>query len=316
LLDFTLLGSGGSMPSLKRHFSAALINFQGRKILIDCGEGTQVAMRKLHTGFKSIDLICFTHFHGDHIFGLPGLLSTISKSGRKEPITIIGPHGLNKVINGFLATMSRLPFELQLIEEPRDELYLTIENQLLTISPSRQARNKKIILTNMELDHSLPCLGYSFYIVRRPEFNLEKAMKLGIAKEHWSRLQKGEDVYIGDKLISPGEVLGKERKGIKLSYILDTRPIEGITDFVKGSDLFVCEGTYGSDDDLDKAISNKHMTFREAAELAYKAEVKKLLITHFSPAMEEPGIYAENATDIFKNTIIGYDGFRKKLSYD
>ena len=316
LLDFILLGSGGSMPSLGRHLSSAIINYQGRKVLIDCGEGNQIAMRKVHSGFKTVDIICITHFHGDHIFGLPGLLSTMGKSGRIKPVTIIGPTGLKKIIEGFLMTMSKTPYDIKLIEDPKVRLKLGIANGILQVNAKDNCPDTNMILSTIELEHSVPCLGYDFYILRKPKFNVEKAVKLGIPKEKWSRLQNGEEIYYNNVIYTPDMILGKARKGIKISYIVDTRPMEIIPDFIAESDLFICEGTYGDEGDLKKAIDNKHMIFKEAAQLAVAGRVKQLLITHFSPSIADPDIYKQNAISIFKNTVIGYDGYRKTLSFE
>lgn len=301
LINLTLLGSGGGMPMPHRFLSSMMINYKGRKILIDCGEGTQVAMREFNTGFKSIDIICITHYHGDHIFGLPGLLSTIGNSDRTDPITIIGPVGLKDMMKGLMVAIPYLPYEITLIEDPKGDLDFLIGNG--------------IRISTLDLDHSSPCLGYSFYIPRKPKFYPEKAIEYNIPKEFWVDLQKGKNILYNNQIYEPKMVLGKERKGIKFSYITDTRPIDEIISFVSDSHLFICEGTYGQNEDQEKAIKNKHMTFKEAAELAYKSKVDELLLTHFSPAMEEPSLYKMNAETIFTNTVIGYDGYNTRLSY-
>lgn len=315
MINITLLGSGGGMPIPTRYLSSVIINYRGRNILIDCGEGTQVAMREFHSGFKSIDIICLTHYHGDHIFGLPGLLSSIGNSDRKEPITIIGPIGLKKIIAGLLVPVSYLPYELELIEAPKEDLGLNIDSVILRVKEKDDSNKDEIVVFTLNLDHSSPCLGYGFYVSRNPKFNLEKAKKLEIPKEFWSRLQNNEEAQYKGKVYYPHMVLGEERRGIKLSYITDTRPTDEIVDFIYGSDLFICEGTYGDDEDIEKAIKNKHMTFNEAAELALKGQVQELLLTHFSKAMAEPEIYKKNAIRTFENTILAYDGYNRMLSY-
>lgn len=299
MVDISLLGCGGGMPVPNRFLSATLINYKGRKILIDSGEGTQVSMKILGTGFKSIDIICITHGHGDHIVGLPGLLATIGNSGRVDPLTIIGPVGIEEIIKGLRVIVPYLPYEIKIIENPRDTITL-IEN---------------ISISTLELDHSAPCLGYSFYIKRKPRFDLEAAMTNNVPKILWNKLQKGENIIHEGREYEPNMVLGKERRGIKFSLITDTRPMDEITDFIKESDLFICEGTYGEDRDIEKAIKNKHMTFSEAAELARKGKVKELLLTHFSPAMNNPQEFIENARRIFKNTILGEDRITKTLAF-
>nr|WP_313757670.1 ribonuclease Z [Tissierella sp.] len=316
MFSIVLLGTGGGMPMPNRFLSSMIISYKGRKILIDCGEGTQVSMRSLKTGFKQIDIICITHVHGDHIFGLPGLLSTIGNSSRTEPITIIGPEGIGDIVNGLISSISYLPYTINIIENPKNSLSIQILDNGMSIKDDTEKHsNSDIILSALELEHSSPCLGYNFYIRRKPKFYPEKAELYQVPKKIWKRLQNGEVIIHDNKTYTPYMVLGEERKGIKLSYITDTRPIDKILNFINESNLFVCEGTYGDNEDLDKAIKNKHMIFSEAAELAYKGNVEELLLTHFSPAMDEPQLYKLNAMNIFSNTIIGYDGFAKELNF-
>jgi len=299
LVDLSLLGCGGGMPMPNRFLSSTIINYKGRKILIDCGEGTQVSMRIIGSGFKSIDLICITHGHGDHIVGLPGLLSTIGNSGRTEPITIIGPEGIGNIINGLRVIAPYLPYDINIIENPKTPLNIMEE----------------VVVSTLELEHSSPCLGYSFYFKRKPKFDVNMAMANNVPKILWNRLQKGEIISHEGIIYEPSMVLGNERIGIKVSLITDTRPIDSIPEFIKNSDLFICEGTYGDDKDKDKAIKNKHMTFKEAAQLAKEGKVQELLLTHFSPAVIEPELFKENATSIFENTIIGSDRLVKSLAF-
>ena len=319
MIDISLLGSGGGIPLANRFLSSLIINYKGRKILLDCGEGTQVAMRKAHSGFKTIDIICISHIHGDHIFGLPGLLATIANSDRKEDITIIGPKGINKTIKAIKTLVSYLPFDLNTIEISKGDLTFVISDKTLVLKEEDDKYNdlkKDLEISTIELDHSSPCIGYSFYIPRKPKFDQKKALSNNVPRDHWASLQMGEVLLYEDKLYEPYMVLGEVRRGIKLTYITDTRPIGTIVEFIDGSDLFICEGTYGDNDDLDKAIANKHMTFSEAAMLAKEGDVKKLLLTHFSSAMDKPHMYEMNAKDIFADTIIGYDGFFMSLSFD
>jgi len=303
MIDLALLGCGGGMPIPERYLSSLLINYVGKKILIDCGEGTQVSMKLLGWGFKTIDIICITHGHGDHIVGLPGLLSTIGNSGRTDPLTIIGPEGIDNIINGLRVIFPYLPYELNIIENPKTSI--TIGN----------AREGEIILSTLNLDHSSPCLGYSFYIKRKPKFDVEKATSNNVPRHLWNRLQKNEVILQDNITYYPSMVLGNDRKGIKISYITDTRPVKDINFFIKDSDILFCEGTYGNEEDIEKAIKNKHMTFREAAEIADNGEVNELVLTHFSPAMLNPSIYLENATNIFSNTILGEDRLIKTINF-
>ncbi|GKU23789.1 ribonuclease Z [Clostridium folliculivorans] len=323
MLDVAFLGCGGTMPMPERFLASMLLKYNGRKILVDCGEGTQVSMRRLGWGFKSIDIICITHFHGDHILGLPGLLATISNSGREEPIYIIGPEGLYEVMNGLKVVIPYLAFEIFIIENPKGSILVDFEkdkavlfeNYINTLAEGKQELKAQLEISTSELDHSSPCIGYSFYIRRSPKFAVEKAIKNQVPKVLWSKLQKNEVQDFEGKTYTPSMVLAEERKGLKISYITDTRPIESIREFVEGSDLLVCEGTYGADEDIEKAMKNKHMTFRESATIAKEANVDELIITHYSPAMMNPGEYIENAANVFKNTSLAYDGAVKTINF-
>ena len=312
MIDIALLGTGGGMPMPNRYLSASLINYRGRKILIDCGEGTQVSMRILGWGFKSIDIICITHGHGDHIVGLPGLLATIGNSGRTEPLTIVGPEGIEDIVNGLRVIAKYLPYEVNIIENPK-EVKLKVNKDNMVVAEDNNISD--IIINTMEVDHSATCLAYSFSIKRQAKFNIEKAKENNVPKNLWNLLQKGETLEVDGKVYTTDMVLGDHRKGIKLSYVTDTRPMEDIKEFIKDSDLFICEGTYGDDGDINKAIKNKHMTFREAATLAREGKVKELLLTHFSPAMIEPESFVNNAKSEFNNSTIGYDRLVKELNF-
>lgn len=317
MVDVCLLGCGGSMPTPYRSLSASLISFKGRKILVDCGEGTQVSMKQVGWGFKSIDIICITHSHGDHTIGLPGLLSTIGNAGRTEPITIIGPEGISEIVNGLRVVAEYLPYEIKIIESPK-VLNISLYNEGMIIEESTEKiRNMgQIQVKTLELEHSASCLGYSFYFKRGKKFNVEKAIANKVPKVLWSRLQREENVLFEEKEYRSELVLGEERKGIKISIVTDTRPMDEIPQFIFESDLFICEGTYGDDRDEEKAVKYKHMTFRESAALAKAGEVKQLLLTHFSPAMMEPAMFLKNAEEVFGNVVIGEDRMILNLNFE
>lgn len=305
MLEVTLLGCGGGMPLPTRYLSATLLQYKGRKILIDCGEGTQVSMREINSGFKSIDIICITHIHGDHIIGLPGMLGTIGNSGRQQPLYIIGPEGIKEAVAAARVIAKYLPYEVIVIENPRTFIE-GLTDQL----------KGQVIIETLEVEHSSPCLAYKIYIKRQPKFDVEKAINNQVPRLLWNRLQRGEGVIEYEGVTYVKEmVLGEQRKGIQVTLVTDTRPIDEIIPFIKKSDLFICEGTYGSLIDVDKAIQNKHMTFEEAATLAKMGGVNQLLLTHFGAAMTQPVDYKENATSIFEQTIIGEDHYSIQLNF-
>lgn len=304
MINLVLLGCGGNIPMPNRNLSSLFINYKGKKILIDCGEGTQVSMRMKNCGFKDIDLILITHLHGDHIIGLIGLLSTMGNSGKTEDLTIVGPKGIVEAINAIKVLIEYLPYKLIIIENPNKSF--TLKDHFVF---------KDLEISTLELDHSTECLGYSLYFKRSPKFNIEKAKSNNVPKHLWNSLQKSNSIFYNGKMYTSNMIFGDNRKGIKISFITDTRFLLTIPDFIKDSDLFVCEGMYGDDMDISKAVKNKHMTFTEAASLASLGNVKKLLLTHFSPSLENPNKYLENATRIFPNTLIGEDRLSLSLNY-
>nr|WP_295777208.1 ribonuclease Z [uncultured Intestinibacter sp.] len=303
MIDLTLLGCGGNVPMPNRFLSSLFINYKGSKILIDCGEGTQVAMKKYNCGFKNIDLILITHLHGDHIIGLIGLLQTMGNSGKTDDLTIVGPIGIIDAMKAIKVLVEYLPYKVNIIENPKQTF--SLEHDIL----------KDIDISTINLDHSTECIGYSLYFKRKPKFDREKAILNQVPQNLWKKLQENSSAIYKDKTYYADMVLGENRRGIKLSFITDTRPTFEIPEFIYESDLFICEGMYGDDLDISKAVKNKHMTFRESASLANAGNVDKLLLTHFSPSIENPKDFIQNATNLFEDTIIGEDGLTLKLSY-
>ncbi len=302
MLDVALLGTGGMMPMPGRYLSALLCRFNGRFILIDCGEGTQVSMKMLGWGFKNVDVICFTHFHGDHISGLPGLLLTIGNAGRTEPLHLVGPVGLEYVVKCLCVIAPELPFELVFTElEPEKNMSVTVAGIDICAYPMR---------------HRIPCLGYTLEVHRKGRFDLKRASALPIPKTWWGRLQRGATLEQDGRVYTEADVLGVPRKGLKVAFCTDSRPVEGLADFVRGADLFICEGLYGDESLAEKAKKHRHMTFSEAAKIAKDGEVGQLWLTHFSPALLDPPAFLKSATDIFANTRTGYDRMHTQLLFE
>lgn len=300
MIDVALLGTGGMMPMPERFLSSMLLRINGRLIMTDCGEGTQVTLKMLGWGFKAIDTICFTHFHADHISGLPGMLLTIGNAGRTEPLKLVGPVGLKRVVEGLRLIFPELPFSLE---------YIEIDNT------SKVYDFGDFELKANEADHKVKCLSYRFNVRRKGKFSVEKAKALDLPVHLWSRLQKGEEIEHNGRIYTSDMVLGDERKGLSVSFCTDTRPVDTLIDFVKDSDLFVCEGMYGEDEKRSKAIEYKHMLFSEAAKIAKRGNVGELWLTHLSPSMSEPELFLENASKVFENTKVGYDRMSARLSF-
>ena len=301
MLEVCLLGTGGMMPLPKRWLTAMMARYNGSSLLIDCGEGTQIAIKEKGWSPKPIDVICFTHFHGDHISGLPGLLLSMGNAERKEPLVLIGPKGLERVVRSLCVIAPELPFEIRFIE-------LTEPYQVIGIHGYR--------LEAFKVKHNITCYGYNMVIDRIGKFNVEKAMELMIPKQHWNSLQKGNTVEINGTYYTPDMVLGEKRKGLKITYCTDTRPTQSIVEHAKEADLFICEGMYGEKDKLKKAKEYKHMTFYEAAELAKEAGPKQMWLTHYSPSLIGPEQYMEEVREIFPKAYAGKDGMSIELMFD
>lgn len=300
MLDVCLLGCGGMMPLPYRWLTSLMTRFNGSQLLIDCGEGTQIALKEKGWSFKPIDVICFTHYHGDHISGLPGLLLTMGNADRQEPLTLIGPKGLERVVNSLRVIAPELPFEIKFIE-------ITEPEQTFEMNGYR--------LKAFRVKHNVVCYGYTIEIDRAGKFDVNRAMEQEIPKEYWKHLQRGESLELDGRTLTPDMVLGPPRKGIKLTYCTDTRPVDSIRENAKDSDLFICEGMYGEKEKASKAVEYKHMTFYEAANLAKEAGVKEMWLTHYSPSLTYPEMYMDEVRKIFPNAIAGKDRMSVELDF-
>jgi ribonuclease Z len=291
MLDICLLGTGGMLPLPERYLTAMLARYNGRKLLIDCGEGTQVTMKLLGWGYKTLDIICFTHYHGDHVTGLPGLLLTLGNAGRTEVLTIVGPPGLKRVVEGLTIVCRDISFPLELIELPFEKGNLTIGEFDISVLP---------------VAHKVPCFAYTIQNKRNPKFDVEKAKENEVPQKYWKKLQNGETVQ-EERVYTPDMVQGEERKGIKVAYCTDCRPNNELPLFIEEADLFICEAMYIEDCYLEQVKKYKHMLGTEAARLAQLGRVKKLWLTHFSPAIPTSRIDISEAKAIFDEVEAGED---------
>ncbi len=301
MLDVSLLGTGGMMPLPYRFLTSMMARCEGSSILIDCGEGTQVALRKKGWSPKPIDIICFTHYHADHISGLPGLLLTMGNAERTEPVVMAGPKGLQRVVDSLRCIAPELPFPIHFLEFGENREHFSV-------GPYQ--------IDAFRVNHNVPCYGYAISIPRAGRFDLQRAKDQDIPMKYWSRLQKGETVKENGLTYTPDMVLGPARKGLKVVYCTDTRPVPVIAEYAAGADLFICEGMYGEEDRESKAREYKHMTMYEAARLADKAKPDQLWLTHYSPSLNRPEDYLEKARKIFPRTKAARDGWSLDLNFE
>ena len=277
MLDICLLGTGGMMPLPYRWLTSMMARCAGSNLLIDCGEGTQIALKEKGWSPKPIDVICFTHYHADHISGLPGLLLTMGNAERTEPLTLIGPKGLE-------------------------------QEESLQIGP--------YMIDAYRVNHKVICYGYSIRIPRKGRFDVDRAREQMIPQKFWSRLQKGEIIEEDGRTFTPDMVLGADRRGLKVTYCTDTRPVPVIAQYAKDADLFICEGMYGEKEKAAKAREYKHMTFYEAANLAKEAQPAQMWLTHYSPSLTRPEEYMEEVKQIFPRAKAARDGWTVELEFD
>ncbi len=294
MLDFCTLGTGGTLPIPDRALSSLYVRVNGRGLLIDCGEGTQVGIRRLGWGFRCLDGLLLTHYHGDHCTGLAGLLLSLEKAGRDEPFHIWGPKGLKRITEGLCIIVPPLGFPVVLHELPPAGEDIEIIGLKIHAFP---------------VDHGgIPCYGFRITLPRGPVFDPEKAKALNVPMREWKKLQDGGTVRFGLKTIRPEDVTGAERKGITLVFCTDTRPCETLEKFARDADLLILEGMYGTEEKRPQALKNHHMMFTEAAEIARRTQPGALLLTHFSTSVENPEEYLAETRAVFANTWTAHDG--------
>jgi ribonuclease Z len=300
MIELILLGTSGTVPLPDRPLSSLLARVGPELILFDCGEGTQVSMRRAGWGFKGLSAICVSHLHADHIAGLPGLLLSVANAGRTAPFDIYGPVGSRIVVAGLRVVAPYLPYEVRVHEMGATEGIHWNGARLATLL----------------LDHAVPCLAFRLDVGRGRPFQPDKARALGVPVEDWKPLQQGRTVVVDGRTVAPDEVLGDARRGLRFAYVTDTRPTPELPGFVKAADLLVIEGTYGDPADAANAVENKHLIFAEAAEIGRRAQVRQMWLTHFSAKLTEPERFAAEAQRILPSTTVGHEGLRASLRFD
>lgn len=301
MFDVCLMGTGGVMPLKNRWLSSAIFRYNGHCTVIDCGEGTQIALKKAGFTFKPIEVLCLTHFHADHVSGLPGMLLSMGNEGKIDPLLIIGPRSARKVVNSLRIIAPGLPFDVEIAEIDNTEETFYFDGYSITA---------------FKVKHAVDCYGYRFDIPRNGKFDVDKAKRNNVPIKAWGLLQKEDTVIFEGKKYTSDMVLGAPRKGIRVVYSTDTRPTGLIEENCKNADLAILEGMYGSDKKDSRAKESLHMTFKEAAIIAKKSNVKKLWLTHYSPSLPDPENYISEATDIFSDTELGFDAKSTTIKFE
>ncbi len=306
MIDITLIGTSALLPLPQRALTSVFLSCDGRSILFDCGEGTQTAARKSGISLIQVDMIALTHYHGDHIFGIPGLLQTMCCMGRTEPLYITGPKGLEASLAPIMSLVGWTSYDVVLVE---------IKEEGIELSQLVKGWKAGAILKPFKTEHKVVSQGYCFTLNRAGKFMPRKAEELSIPKNMWGLLQKGQSVQLGEKIFLPEHVLGEERKGLKFVFSGDTTMCDNLVRAAENADLLICEATYAENEQKELAIEHGHMNFAMASMVAAKSGSKELWLTHYSQMIDNPENYIKNAKDNFKNTVCGYDGMKTTLRF-
>ncbi len=268
LLRVTFLGTSAAAPTLHRNVSGIAVKADADLLLFDCGEGSQRQMIRYGTGF-SVSAVFFTHFHADHYLGIIGFLRTLGMGGREQPLTLYGPLSARKVLDTAIHLgVERLAFPVDIQE----------------LKAGEEVKRGGYLVRAVRVDHRVNALGYVLQEDTRPgRFDLNVAKTLGVPPgPAYGKLQKGESITLEDgRVVEPSQVLGPSRRGRKLVISGDTRPCAAMIEAAKGADVLIHEATF-SDEEQERALETRHSTAREAGKVAAEAQVKRLVLTHFS----------------------------------
>ncbi len=297
-MEITFLGTSSAVHSYKRNHPAIVLKAFGEVMLFDCGEGTQRQIIFGKISPMKISKIFITHYHGDHILGLPGLLQSMNFRGRETNLTIYGPKGLENLKEIiFSLGYSKIDFPIEFIE----------------IGSETVIENDEYIIKSQEVNHNVPSLAYSIEEKKKPRFLRQKAIELGVpVGPDFGKLHNGEEVEVDGKIIKPEQVLGKPRKGVKITYSGDTTPCNEMIEFAKDSTLLIHESTYMSED-KDKAEENFHSTSADAASIAKQSNSKRLILTHISTRYKKTDELLNQAKEIFENSEVATDLMKIEL---
>ena len=291
-LDLVFLGTAGSMPTAQRAPAALLLRRGGDRLLFDCAEGTQRQLLRSAVGLPDLEEVFVTHFHADHVLGLPGMFKTFALRGRELPLTVYGPRGLRDLLGSLKRVVGRLTYEVRLVE----------------LAPGDVLERDGYRLATFDVSHGVSALGWSLIETTRPgRFDVDGANALGVPDgPQRGALQRGEQVTLADgRTVSPEQVLGPTRPGRKLVITGDTAPVDGIVEAAWGAEVLVTEATF-LDEERERAEETKHQTALQAADLARRANVGMLALTHLSSRYFGPEI-AREAREIHPETVVPRD---------
>ena len=296
MIEIVFLGTSSMQPTKTRNHSAILLSYEKENMLFDCGEGTQRQMRTIGVKPAKITRLFISHWHGDHVFGIPGLLSSMGADNFANKLYIYGPKGTKKYLEHLLksfASKDIIPFE---VKEVKEGIILDKED---------------FVVEARELKHSVTCFGYSFIEKDKRKINMLKAKKLDLSGPILGKIQQGKAITYNDKKINPDEV-SYLVKGKKVSYIADTMPCNGADKLARDADLLISEGTH-LDEISEKTKRYMHLTVKEAALIASENNAQKLIITHISQRYKDTHQIVEEARTYFDNSIVAEDFMRVKL---
>jgi len=326
-MELIILGSSAAIPVRERNLSSTALKYKNELLLFDCGEDTQRSLVEAGLKFNKPLKILISHFHGDHIIGLPGLLFRFVLNNRTAPVTIFGPVNLFlylSVHKKVLGLKPNYPITVIEIDDKQNQLiiYEGLDSELpkekLNMKENTIFDGKKYSLNFTLVDHSVLAFAYSF--IEKPrngKFNPEKAIEFGIPESSlWKKLQEGESIDYKGKLIDPikESIVGPKRKGRKVTYSGDTSPCKSLIDLGRNSDILIHEATF-SKELSEMAIEKKHSTATDAANVAKKMEAKQLILTHISSRYRDDSLLEllEEAKEIFPNTLIAEDLMRVEI---
>lgn len=298
MFDVYLAGTGGMKPLPDRALTGLWVEYGGQAVLVDCGEGMQTSLASCGRSLAKLNAIMITHFHADHIAGLPGLLLSAGNAGKTGTIDVYAPSDADYYISGLRRICPELPFEIAVHELDENGGSIDLNGLKADYLP---------------LHHTIPCFGYRFTEERPPVFSPEKAKALAIPVNLWKQLHSGNSLEVDGNLITPEMVCGEKRKPLRVTYITDTAFFTDLIDFARGSDLLISEGMYADDEYIPKMQGKGHMVFSQSVRIASASNSEELWLTHFSPALNTSSLSSESLSELYNGIVISIDGKHKTI---